>query len=165
MERKEAVALGLRSYVSLYGCTKCGGQVRLTRTNKCLACDQRQRAEREALIQRGRSEVLAKARAQAIREVRAELLRLQREEERERKKAEQQAAREAREKARRAEKAAATRARRKAEQEQAVTPGVEAQALPGAVPATPSEAPSVALQALPEPAALADWDDDSAPWD
>lgn len=186
MTRKEARALGLKTYPGQALCRKDGTNVRRTRDGQCVACLERAKAEQEAREQAIREEerarVLKSARAQVLRQLAAEERQRQREEERARKEAEkaaEEAARQEREKERRQQKAAETRARNKADKEGAreapavdALPPWEGASSAAATAAMPAEAPAV----VEGPSAAAppwaefgeciagDDEDDLAPW-
>lgn len=123
MTRKEARALGLKTYPGQALCRKDGTNVRRTRDGQCVACLERAKAEQEAreraIREEERARVLKSVRAQVLRQLAAEERQRQREEEQARKEAEKaarEAARQEQEKERR-QKAAETRARNKAAKE------------------------------------------------
>jgi septal ring factor EnvC (AmiA/AmiB activator) len=128
MTSKEARALGLKVFPSYARCPKDGTNVRTTARGLCVACQEREKSQRQArdkaVADKVRAEVLKTARATVLRELEAEEKQRQRDADKARKDAEKAVARaqreadkEAQAKERRRQKAANTRAKNKAAKE------------------------------------------------
>lgn len=139
MTSKEARARGLKVFPSFAHCRVDGTNLRTTARGLCVACQEREKADRKArdkaVADKVRAEVLKTARATVLRELEAEEKQRQRDEEKARKDTEKAAARaakqaqqEAQEKERRKQKAARTRAKNKAAKEaEAAAPAARAE--------------------------------------
>lgn len=167
MGRKQALALGLKEYASPYRCRKCYTHLRRTRANTCVFCLELQRREREALIQRGRREVMDSARAQVLRELAAAERRQAKEAEKAQKEAARQEAKEAAERERKRAQREARRAERLSKAAEAApepapkgSPQPHAQEAPGGQDVPPWE-----VGGTPPAAHLPCSAEDTAPWD
>ncbi len=118
MDRSEALALGLKTYPSRYRCRPCGTNVRVTWSRACIACKQRDKANKDArqaaAVEKARASIMPGALTRARRQLEAEARQRQREAEREAKRAAKATEKEARKKAAAVAKAKATRERNKA---------------------------------------------------